>query len=92
MFNHSSDLNAFTRSIDLIANIAAPIVTGQVMTYGSKLYAGLLIVCWHMAAILVEYLLLRRVYALVPALAKKDSAGAVLKLPSLSLYLNLSWR
>ena len=41
------------------------------MTHGNKLYAGLLIICWHLLAIFVEYLLLTRVYRLVPGLRKK---------------------
>ena len=79
MFITISDLNAFTRSIDLISNIVAPIMMGQIMTYGSKVIAGIVIIIWHLVAITAEYILLRRVYFLVPELSKKKKGEALVK-------------
>lgn len=66
-----SDLNAVTRSIDLMSQMLAPTAVGMVMTYASLLTGALTIAGWNLFSIFIEYSLLVRVYRLVPRLAHK---------------------
>ena len=50
----------------------SPMLVGQVMTYGSRLLGAIFIASWNIFSVVVEYLLLLRVYRLVPSLAHKE--------------------
>ncbi|XP_045169878.2 solute carrier family 40 member 1-like isoform X2 [Mercenaria mercenaria] len=65
--------SAILKSIDLITNIVAPIVTGQIMGFASTEVGALFIGGWNIVSVFVEYYLLWKVYNVVPALrAKKE--------------------
>ncbi|XP_070565077.1 ferroportin-like isoform X3 [Ptychodera flava] len=66
------DLNAVLRRIDLVVNIIAPIVVGQIMTFASMLAGTIFIASWNIVSGFVEYYLLLTVYKKVPALAVKE--------------------
>ena len=62
-----------TRSGDLACKILSPGVVGLIMTYASLLVSAVVIAVWNVFSLVGEYLLLTRVYRLVPALAVKQS-------------------
>ncbi|XP_060553697.1 solute carrier family 40 member 1-like isoform X2 [Ruditapes philippinarum] len=65
--------SAILKSIDLITNIVAPIVTGQIMAFASTEVGALFIGGWNVVSVFLEYYLLWKVYNVVPALrAKKE--------------------
>ena len=72
-------MSAFLRRIDLLTNLAAPIITGQVMTFGSIIIGAIFIGIWNIVSMIIEYSLLRAIYQTVPALAEDkkniESAG-----------------
>ena len=68
-----TDLNASTRAVDLITNIVSPIVTGQIMTSSSQVIAGGAIVVWHLVAIVIEFILLTKIYKKVPQMSQKNT-------------------
>ncbi|XP_070565076.1 ferroportin-like isoform X2 [Ptychodera flava] len=67
-----ANLNAVLRRIDLVVNIIAPIVVGQIMTFASMLAGTIFIASWNIVSGFVEYYLLLTVYKKVPALAVKE--------------------
>ena len=69
----SSDLSAFLRRIDLVTNLAAPILTGQIITYGSSVIGAVFLGAWNLAFMFLEYGLLYAIYVRVPGLAFKKS-------------------
>ncbi|ELU14574.1 hypothetical protein CAPTEDRAFT_161975 [Capitella teleta] len=71
-----ANLNAVTRCVDLSAKIVAPLCVGAVMTYISLLVSAIGIAVWNVLSVIVEYLLLTRVYSLVPELSKKKLRGS----------------
>ena len=64
-------LSSTMRAIDQLTIIAAPIVTGLLMTYGSMVISAVFIACWNLISLFAEYGLLLRIYHRVPALAVK---------------------
>ena len=69
------DLSAFLRRIDLVTNLVAPIVTGQVITYGSSVIGAVFMGGWTVAFMFIEYGLLYAIYRRVPDLAVKTLTG-----------------
>ncbi|XP_060079879.1 solute carrier family 40 member 1-like [Ylistrum balloti] len=67
-------MSATFRFIDLCTKVVAPLVTGQIMTYGSHLYGAIFIAGWNIVAVFAEYYLIWKIYTLVPALHSKSSA------------------
>lgn len=59
------------RRVDLATNIIAPIATGQVLGFGSIISGAIFIASWNLVSVFVEYVLIKKVYDSVPALAKK---------------------
>ncbi|CAH1790412.1 unnamed protein product [Owenia fusiformis] len=70
---HLASLNAAVRAIDLTSNILAPIVAGQVMTFGSMLIGAVFIAVWNIVSVFIEYYLLWKVYIRVPELEHKKT-------------------
>jgi iron-regulated transporter 1 len=68
---HLADLNAVIRAIDLTAKILAPTCVGLIMSYGSQMLSAIVIACWNLVSVFVEYGLLKIVYKKVPELANK---------------------
>ncbi|XP_069115704.1 ferroportin-like [Argopecten irradians] len=66
-------MSATFRFIDLCTKVVAPLVTGQIMTYGSHIYGAIFIAGWNIAALFVEYFLVWKIYTLVPALHSKST-------------------
>lgn len=66
-------MSAFLRRIDLTTKLLAPIVTGQVITFGSMTIGALFIAGWNLVSVFVEYIFLHAVYKSVPALASKEN-------------------
>ncbi|XP_077978601.1 ferroportin-like isoform X2 [Glandiceps talaboti] len=68
-----ANINATIRRIDLVINIVAPIVVGQIMTFASMFAGTVFIASWNLVSGFVEYYLLLVVYNRVPALAVKQN-------------------
>ncbi|XP_012519102.1 PREDICTED: solute carrier family 40 member 1 [Propithecus coquereli] len=66
-----ADMNATVRRIDQLTNILAPMVVGQIMTFGSAVIGCGFISGWNLVSMCVEYFLLWKVYQKTPALAVK---------------------
>ncbi|XP_023363395.1 solute carrier family 40 member 1 [Otolemur garnettii] len=66
-----ADMNATIRRIDQLTNILAPMVVGQIMTFGSPVIGCGFISGWNLVSMCVEYFLLWKVYLKTPALAVK---------------------
>lgn len=68
------------RTINLTTSILAPIVVGQIITYGSPEAGAIFIAAWNIVSAVIEYSLLLHIYKIVPELGTKD--GSVLASPS----------
>lgn len=62
---------ATLRRIDLCTKLLAPIATGQIMHFASPGIGALFIAGWNLVSVFVEYILLWKVYILVPELRNK---------------------
>ncbi|KAM5158337.1 ferroportin-like [Mantella aurantiaca] len=69
--NQLADMNATMRRIDQLTNILAPMAVGQIVTFGSSVIGCAFIAAWNFASMVVEYLVLWKVYKETPALAFK---------------------
>lgn len=66
-----ADMNATVRIIDQLTNILAPMLVGQIMSFGSHFIGCGFIAGWNLCSMCVEYALLWKVYQKTPALAVK---------------------
>lgn len=66
-------MNATVRIIDQLTNILAPMLVGQIMSFGSHFIGCGFIAGWNLCSMCVEYALLWKVYKKTPALAIKAS-------------------
>lgn len=66
-----TDMNATVRIIDQLTNILAPMLVGQIMSFGSHFIGCGFIAGWNLCSMCVEYTLLWKVYQKTPALAIK---------------------
>ncbi|XP_054643085.1 solute carrier family 40 member 1 isoform X3 [Dunckerocampus dactyliophorus] len=66
-----ADMNATVRIIDQLTNILAPMLVGQIMSFGSHFIGCGFISGWNLCSMCVEYMLLWKVYQKTPALAVK---------------------
>lgn len=64
-------MNATVRIIDQLTNILAPMLVGQIMTFGSHFIGCAFIAGWNLCSMCLEYTLLLKVYQKTPALAVK---------------------
>lgn len=64
-------MNATVRIIDQLTNILAPMLVGQIMAFGSHFIGCGFISGWNLLSMILEYLLLWKVYQKTPALAVK---------------------
>ena len=64
-----------TRSLDLCSKVMAPALCGLIMSVASLMAGALFIAGWNVVSVVVEYLLLQRVYTLVPRLAYKEGVS-----------------
>lgn len=64
-------MNATVRIIDQLTNILAPMLVGQIMTFGSHFIGCAFISGWNLCSMCLEYTLLLKVYQKTPALAVK---------------------
>ncbi|XP_056425942.1 solute carrier family 40 protein member 1-like isoform X2 [Hyla sarda] len=67
-----ADMNTTVRRIDQLTNILAPLVVGQIVTFGSPVLGCGFIAGWNLVSMCIEYLLLLKVYQKTPALAMKS--------------------
>lgn len=67
----SSDMSALLRRIDLTTKLVAPIITGQIITYGSMVIGAIFIAVWNFTTMFAEYGILSKIYHSVPELANK---------------------
>jgi Ferroportin1 (FPN1) len=65
------DLNAISRSIDLICKVLSPTVAGFIMSHGSMLASAIVLAVWNVVSVFVEYSILAVVFRRVPELAVK---------------------
>nr|XP_020488834.1 solute carrier family 40 member 1 [Labrus bergylta] len=66
-----ADMNATVRIIDQLTNILAPMLVGQIMSFGSHFIGCGFISGWNLFSMCLEYTLLWKVYQKTPALAVK---------------------
>lgn len=66
-----ADMNATVRIIDQLTNILAPMLVGQIMSFGSHFIGCGFISGWNLCSMCLEYALLWKVYKKTPALAVK---------------------
>ncbi|XP_041057179.1 solute carrier family 40 member 1-like isoform X1 [Carcharodon carcharias] len=66
-----SNMNATMRQIDLLSKLLSPMAVGQIMTFSSSVVGCGFIVGWNLFSVCFEYLLLRKIYKMIPALARK---------------------
>jgi len=66
-----SKMNATMRTIDLTTFILAPILVGQIFTYGSHIIGAIFIACWNIVSGVFEYTLLIIIYRSIPQLSQK---------------------
>jgi len=66
-----ANLNAMVRRIDLTAKILSPLACGQIMLIAELSGGAIFIACWNACSMIIEYLLLKKVYDRTPSLAKK---------------------
>uniref|UniRef100_A0A8C8LKK3 Solute carrier family 40 member n=1 Tax=Oncorhynchus tshawytscha TaxID=74940 RepID=A0A8C8LKK3_ONCTS len=66
-----ADMNATVRIIDQLTNILAPMLVGQIMSFGSNFIGCGFIAGWNLCSMCLEYGLLWKVYQKTPALALK---------------------
>ncbi|XP_061548188.1 solute carrier family 40 member 1 [Phycodurus eques] len=66
-----ADMNATVRIIDQLTNILAPMLVGQIMTFGSHFIGCGFISGWNLFSMCLEYVVLWKVYQKTPALAVK---------------------
>ncbi|XP_067843641.1 ferroportin-like isoform X2 [Heptranchias perlo] len=66
-----SGMNATLRQIDLLSKLLSPMAVGQIMTFSSSVVGCGVIAGWNLFSMCFEYLLLKKVYKMTPALAKK---------------------
>jgi len=60
------------RSINLTTFILAPILVGQILTFGSKIVGAAFIAIWNICSCVLEYYLLSHIYKRIPQLANKN--------------------
>jgi hypothetical protein len=68
-------LNATMRTINLTTSILAPVVVGQIITYGSQVAGAVFIAMWNLISGIIEYNLLYQIYKMIPQLGAKTIAG-----------------
>uniref|UniRef100_A0A3B3Q8U3 Solute carrier family 40 member n=1 Tax=Paramormyrops kingsleyae TaxID=1676925 RepID=A0A3B3Q8U3_9TELE len=68
-------VNATMRRIDQVTNILAPLAVGQVMTLASNVAGCGFILGWNLVSLMVEFILLSRVYRMVPMLEQNCRSG-----------------
>jgi hypothetical protein len=68
-------MNAIFRRIDLAMAVLIPLAVGQVMTFASLLTSAIFICGFSIAATIVEYYILWKVYEVVPSLATKTKGS-----------------
>ena len=66
-----ANLNAMVRRIDLTTKILSPLACGQIMVIAELSGGAIFITCWNACSMIIEYLLLKKVYDRTPSLAKK---------------------
>ena len=57
-----SQVNANVRTIDLVCNLAAPLLTGQLLFFTSHLVTAITVCVWNIVSAVAEFLLLRYIY------------------------------
>ncbi|XP_038645337.1 solute carrier family 40 member 1-like isoform X2 [Scyliorhinus canicula] len=72
-----SSMNAIMRQIDLLSKLLSPMVVGQIMTFSSSVVACGFITGWNMFSMCLEYLMLRKIYKMTPALAQKGDKQTI---------------
>ncbi|XP_078408221.1 ferroportin-like [Cetorhinus maximus] len=66
-----SSMNATMRQIDLLSKLLSPMAVGQIMTFSSSVVGCGFIAGWNLFSVCFEYLLLQKIYKMIPALARK---------------------
>ena len=65
-----SKVNANVRTIDLVCNLAAPLLAGQLIFFTSHLATAIIVGVWNLVSAVAEITLLKYIYRSHPALIK----------------------
>lgn len=72
-------VNANMRTIDLLCNLAAPILAGQLIFFTSHLTAAIIVGAWNIVSAVVELSLLRLIYKRHPGLSVEKKKTTEIK-------------
>ena len=79
-----STVNTNVRTIDLLCNLAAPLLVGQLLSFTSHLVTAITIGVWNIVSAVLEFILLRYIYRSHPALKMKKISQSQSKKSSIS--------
>ena len=69
-----SQVNTNVRTIDLLCNLAAPLLAGQLLFFTSHLVTAITVCVWNIASAMAEFLLLQHIYRSHPALKMEKTS------------------
>ena len=69
-------VNANMRTIDLLCNLAAPFLAGQLIFFTSHLTTAIIVGVWNIVSAMVEISLLRLIYKKHPGLGMEKKRGS----------------
>ena len=72
------DINAVTRTLNLICKVFAPCLVGVFMTFCSMQVSAIMIAIWNVVSMCLEYCIMRKVYHMVPELSRKKREDNVM--------------
>lgn len=67
-----ANMNSILRTIELTTYMLAPALVGQLFSFVGYVWTGIIIACWNLVSVCIEYLLLELIYRDHPALASKE--------------------
>eukprot|EP00094_Tigriopus_californicus_P010640 TCALIF_10264-PA protein Name:"Similar to SLC40A1 Solute carrier family 40 member 1 (Homo sapiens)" AED:0.13 eAED:0.13 QI:0/0/0/0.85/1/1/7/0/485 len=67
-----ANMNSILRTIELTTYMLAPALVGQLFTFVGYVWTGVIIACWNLVSVCIEYLLLELIYRTHPELASKE--------------------
>lgn len=69
-----SKVNANVRTIDLVCNLAAPLLAGQLIFFTSHLTTAIIVGMWNLVSAVAEIILLKYIYRSHPALSLEKTS------------------
>lgn len=55
-------MNSILRTIELTTYMLAPALVGQLFSFVGYVWTGIIIACWNLVSVCIEYLLLELIY------------------------------